>query len=126
MLQSLLLNFDDLVELAKKDPHALERLRQQTCHQWLALAPTQDRRKLNGLQFKIDMSRQRSQSNTAHCMQLYQQMNESFMQLKTLLSQTQDMLPHDKRAHPTLSTPTTKDDQQKKTSADVIHFPNRP
>lgn len=101
MTASLLPNFDELVELAKQDPQALEALRQQACEQLIASANPEDQRKLKGLQFKIEMERRRTRSHSATCLRLSEMMSHSFTQLKTLLSQTQDRLPHKTQTLPT-------------------------
>ena len=88
-----LLNFDDLVTLAKHNPQALETVRQQACAQLIASASPAEQRRLKGLQFKIDMERRRARSTSATCMRLSEMMNDSFAQLKGILSQTQSQLP---------------------------------
>ena len=120
MMQSPLLNFNELVQLAQQDPQALEALRQQVCQQLIASARPADQRKLKGLQFKIDMERRRAKSQTIVCTQLYDRMNSSFAQLKALLSHTQAMLPHQSSAQPA-PAPTAESTTQH--SAHIIPFP---
>ncbi len=95
MTQPLLPSFNELVQLAQQDPQALESLRLHACEQLIQAATPEEQRKLRGLQFKIDMERQRSKSTTSICIRLSEKMHTAFTQLKSVLSQAQTMRPVD-------------------------------
>ncbi|NIR25446.1 MAG: DUF3135 domain-containing protein, partial [Gammaproteobacteria bacterium] len=59
--------FDKLREMAEQDPEQLERLRVELCDRLIQDAPEKYRRKLRGLQFRIDMERRRAKSPMAAC-----------------------------------------------------------
>lgn len=79
--------FDQLRELAQKDPEALERLRRELCDQLICSAPEAYRRKLRGLQFRVDMERRRAKSPMAACIAISGMMHDSFDQLRQALNE---------------------------------------
>ena len=81
-----LLDFEKLQALAKNDPDKLEQLRIQWCEQIIHEAPSEYRRKLRGLQFRIDMERRKAKSPMAACISLSGMMHDSFDRLRYALN----------------------------------------
>lgn len=79
-------SFDVLREMAQKDPDALERLCVQLCDQLIQDAPPAYRRKLRGLQFRVDMERRRAKSPMAACIAISGMMHDSFDKLRQALN----------------------------------------
>lgn len=79
-------SFDVLREMAQKDPEALERLRVQLCDQLIQDAPPAYRRKLRGLQFRVDMERRRAKSPMAACIAISGMMHDTFDKLRQALN----------------------------------------
>lgn len=79
--------FDKLKEMAQNDPEGLERLRMQLCNQLIQSAPEAYRRKLRGLQFRVDMERRRAKSPMAACIAISAMMHDSFDQLRQALNE---------------------------------------
>jgi hypothetical protein len=79
-------SFDVLREMAQKDPEALERLRVQLCDQLIQDAPPAYRRKLRGLQFRVDMERRRAKSPMAACIAISGMMHDTFDKLRQSLN----------------------------------------
>ncbi|MBL4794320.1 MAG: DUF3135 domain-containing protein [Pseudomonadales bacterium] len=81
--------FDELVRLAKTDPEALESLRADMCEKLILEAPADIRRRLRGLQFKIDMERERTKTPMAACIKISEMMHDSFGRLRDALNEAQ-------------------------------------
>lgn len=79
-------SFDELKHLAEQDPESFEILRKSLCEKTIAQAPINKRKRLRGLQFKIDMERQRCDSSLASCIRISELMNESLLNLNSVLS----------------------------------------
>lgn len=79
--------FDTLREMAQRDPEGLERLRVELCDQLIQSAPEAYRRKLRGLQFRVDMERRRAKSPMAACIAISAMMHDSFDQLRQALNE---------------------------------------
>lgn len=79
-------SFDELADLAQSNPQAFEQLRTQLCQQMIAKAPAHFQKRLQGLQFRIDAERSLSGSPLGACIRLSKIMNDSLMQLRSLLS----------------------------------------
>ena len=77
-----LFDFEELLRLAQNDPDKLEQLRIQWCEQIIHDAPSEYRRKLRGLQFRIDMERRKAKSPMAACISLSGMMHDSFDSLR--------------------------------------------
>ncbi len=105
-------SFEELVILAKEDPKEFEALRAHLCDQILSQAPEHIARRLQGLQFKIDMERRRSKTAMASCLKLSSMMNDSLIELKEVLSNPEEFL----RAHQASIQITNK----KRSSAEII------
>ena len=83
--------FEDLVKMAKEDPEGLENLRKECIDEIINSANDEDqRRRLRGLQFKIDMEREKAKNPMAACIKLSQMMHDSFAKLRDLLKELQE------------------------------------
>jgi len=101
--------FDVLVDLARNDPDRLETLRQNLTKHIINSADTDEKRKrLAGLQFRVDLERQRARTPLAATIKLSEMMCLSLAEL-----------------HRSMVTPLVADDPEgvEKSSAIVIPFP---
>src|SRR6187551_300035 len=74
--------FEVLVDMARNDPQGLETLRRSLTNAVITAAPNEDaRRRLLGLQFRIDMERRRAGSALAAAMRLSELMCHSLAKL---------------------------------------------
>ncbi|PIE41109.1 MAG: hypothetical protein CSA49_04955 [Gammaproteobacteria bacterium] len=92
-MQHNLPNFDKLKELAESNPEELERLRTELCEQLIHEAPEKYRRKLLGLQFRIDMERRKAKSPMAACISISGMMHDSFDKLRMALNEAAGAAP---------------------------------
>ena len=83
-------DFDELMKLAKEDPLALEALRIQLCSQLIDNAPEHYQHRLQGLQFTIDMERQRSGSSYKTCLRISQMMNDALHDLSKVITNPEE------------------------------------
>lgn len=63
-------DFDEWVELARENPKAFEARRDALLREAIDQAPLHFRRKLHGLQFQVDMIRQRSAHPMGACVRI--------------------------------------------------------
>ncbi len=108
------INFDEWVELYKRDPAAFEHRREALIQQTINSAPEEHQRRLNGLQFQVDMERRRSESPLQSCMQISSMMWEKFDDLRANLNQFQEH-----QEHGTFPVPEVQQEPQKAT---VLEF----
>lgn len=74
--------FDVLVDMARNDPDRLESLRVRLTRDIIDSAPDEQKRKrLEGLQFRVDMERKRSRSPLAATIKLSEMMCHSLAEL---------------------------------------------
>lgn len=88
-MSSELPNFDELLKLAQENPEELEALRKRLCDNLIQNAPQKYRRRLRGLQFQIDMERQKAKTPMAACLKISAMMHESFRSLRDALNEAQ-------------------------------------
>ena len=75
--------FEVLVDMARNDPQGLETLRRSLTNAVITAAPSEDaRRRLLGLQFRIDMERRRAGTPLAAAMRLSELMCHSLARLQ--------------------------------------------
>lgn len=80
--------FDELVKMSKEE---LEILREEYIEEIINSASSEDqKRKLRGLQFKIDMERRKAKNPMAACVKISQMMHESFVELRNKLKELTD------------------------------------
>ena len=70
-------DFDEWVELAKEDPDAFEARRDALLQEAIDQAPLHFRKKLHGLQFQVDMIRERSTHPLGACVRISSMMMDS-------------------------------------------------
>ena len=68
------MDFDDWLQLAMNDPDAFETARTAAIQSFLSSTPTHSRQRLTGLQWRIDMIRNRSKTPMAACQAIYSMM----------------------------------------------------
>ncbi|MEM9742111.1 MAG: DUF3135 domain-containing protein [Pseudomonadota bacterium] len=74
--------FDELVDLARNEPQQLETLRQTLINEVIGSASSDEqRRRLEGLQFKVDMERRRAASPLAATIKISEMMCQSLADL---------------------------------------------
>jgi len=83
-------SFEDLAGLAIKNPVKFEALRTKLCQDLIKSAPKRIRRRLNGLQFTIDMERQKAKTPLAACIKLSYMMHESLAELQQALNNPEE------------------------------------
>lgn len=101
--------FDVLVDMARNDPARLESLRQSLTTEVIASAPDEQKRKrLEGLQFRVDMERERARSPLAATIKISEMMCHSLAEL-----------------HKSMVTPLLEEEQTKAATdlATVLPFP---
>ena len=100
--------FDVLVDMARNDPQSLENLRRRLTSKVIESASTDEqRRRLEGLQFRVDMERQRARSPLAATIKISEMMCHSLADL-----------------HRSMVTPlVSEDDGTSDSSATVLSFP---
>ncbi len=82
--------FDELKQLANHNPEALEALRRQLIEQTINSAGEDFRRRLRGLQFQIDMERQRASNPLSACLRMSRMMHERLYSLVESLNFNDD------------------------------------
>ncbi len=70
-------DFEYWSALAKNNPEAFESMRQKCLDELIAQAPVRARRRMEGLQWQIDLVRERSASPMAACLRISQMMWDS-------------------------------------------------
>ena len=83
-------DFDELAALAKNDPAAFEARRRQMIDGLFASIEARNDdpqflQRLRGLQFRIDMERQRSRTSMRALLRIYSMMWDSFVEMNDLL-----------------------------------------
>lgn len=80
-------DFDTMLRLHRKDPEALERLRLQLSSELVSNASGDTKRRLLGLQFRINMELRRAGNPTARFLKLSCMMQESLSELNYCLNE---------------------------------------
>jgi hypothetical protein len=83
----MLPRFDELVRLASQEPEKLETLRQGWVENTISRAPEPFQRRLRGLQFQIDMEREKASNPISSCVRISQMMHEGLANLRESLNQ---------------------------------------
>jgi len=99
--------FDVLVEMARNDPNRLEALRSRLTNDIIESAESEQKRKrLEGLQFRVDVERQRARSPLAATIKISELMCQSLAEL-----------------HKSMVTPQANErDSQAQNSAKILTF----
>ena len=69
--------FDSMMEMAKDDPEGFERLRRQMVNEVIEDAPESSRRRLVGLQWRVDQERRLAKSPMGACIRISNMMWDS-------------------------------------------------
>ncbi len=69
-------DFDKWADLAQQDPAAFEALRKEIIEETIKGFPSDARRSMDGLQFRIDMERRKSKNPMGSCIRLSNMMKE--------------------------------------------------
>jgi hypothetical protein len=110
-------DFDTWMQLYKTDPEAFECRREALIKDAISSAPVEQQRRLNGLQFQIDMERRRSNSALQGCMRISSMMWKKCDQMRGKLNELSQQRDSEVSA-PTESTPNL-------VRADVLEFSPR-
>jgi hypothetical protein len=78
MMAEALFDFDQWARLARRDPAAFEARRMAMIERIIESADDDQRRRLRGLQFRIDMERRRARNPMDACMRLNRMMASYF------------------------------------------------
>lgn len=81
-MASQLPSFDVLMDLAQHHPDQLEDIRRTLSEEIIRDASPRIRPKLEGINFKVDMERQRSRTPLQSCIRITALMHESFNQMR--------------------------------------------
>jgi hypothetical protein len=79
-------DFDAWAKLAKEDPEAFERQREAALRSSIESAPPEHRQRLEGLQFQLNMERQRAGTALGSCLRLNSLMWSGFFRLRKELN----------------------------------------
>ena len=92
--------FEVLVDMARNDPEGLETLRRSLTNAVIATARSEDsRRRLLGLQFRVDLERRRASTPLAATIRISEMMCRSLADLHaSLVTPLDDAVPGDDRA----------------------------
>lgn len=69
--------FDTMMEMAQKDPEGFERLRQKMINDVIDDAPEDNRRRLIGLQWRVDQERRLAKTPLGACIRISNMMWDS-------------------------------------------------
>lgn len=83
-------DFDEWMTLYRRDPTAFEARRREEISRVIDSAPEENRRRLRGLQFQIDMEIRRAKTPLGGCVRLSSLMWDSFMELHDALKRLAD------------------------------------
>ena len=73
-----ILDFDEAVDLARRDPEAFEQYRQNIVRVLINRAPERNRQQLRRLQWRIDQERNRASNPIDACLKLYRMMWDAY------------------------------------------------
>lgn len=106
-------DFDLWAKLAQDDPEAFEVKRREAIEAAIGQAPDSEQQRLRGLQFRIDMERQRASNPLSACIRI----NKMLMDQFTLLRGALNELTNEVQGQHSPSV------QTEPVSAEVFHFP---
>ena len=87
-------DFDTLKRLARENPSRLEALRRQLVGELLDAAEPEQRARLEGLQFRIDMECKRAANPLAATIRLSAMMRDSLLRLQQAINAPETLVPH--------------------------------
>ena len=82
----------DFDELKNMSPEEIEKVRQECVNDIIESCEDEDqKRRLKGLQFQIDMERRKAKTPMAACIKISEMMHDSFHKLREALNELQDL-----------------------------------
>ena len=84
----MLPSFDKLMALALQDPEKLESLRQCWIEDLICSAPKHIQRRLRGLQFQIDIEREKASNPVSSCVRISKMMHDGVANLRAAMLKT--------------------------------------
>lgn len=110
--------FDVLVDLARNDPERLESMRRDLVQQVIDSSSNDDmRRRLAGVQFRVDAERERAGTPLAACIRISEMMCESLAELHRSMVAPE--------THPNVIGAAIGDDQRGSAGATVVSLAER-
>ena len=67
-------NFDEWLQLARSDPEAFEKRRQQAIDELIATVSSEKQQRLRGLQWRIEMERRKYKDSMVRCQKVFSMM----------------------------------------------------
>jgi beta-N-acetylhexosaminidase len=107
-------DFQEWASLAKDDPDAFERKRQEAIEAYIARVPEGEQQRLRGLQFRIDMERQRASNPLSACIRINKMMMDQFTTLRGALDELKSEVEGHRPSYP----------RAEPVSAEVLRFPS--
>ncbi len=104
-------DFNEWKSLSEQDPAAFEKKRQDWNKRFIESAPIQYQRRLKGLIFQIDVTRERAKNPMQSCLEISKMMWRSTVDLKCFIEDLADLL----------QNPDASKDR-KQTTATIINF----
>ncbi len=117
-MASQLPSFDVLMDLARNNPEQLENIRQSMSEEIIQDASPRIRHKLEGINFKVDMERQRSKTPLQSCIRVAALMHDSFSQMREELDTLFQPAPAPYLANPKALTDDVTDDDSSEPRSD--------
>lgn len=81
----MLPSFEELMALALNEPAKLEELRQSWVEETINSAPELFQRRLRGLQFQIDMEREKASNPVSACVRISKMMHDGLANLQDVI-----------------------------------------
>ncbi|MDX1319491.1 MAG: DUF3135 domain-containing protein [Oceanospirillum sp.] len=117
-MASQLPSFDVLMDLARNNPEQLENIRKSMSEEIIQDASPRIRHKLEGINFKVDMERQRSKTPLQSCIRVAALMHDSFSQMREELDTLFQPAPAPYLANPKALTDDVTDDDHSEHRSD--------
>lgn len=117
-MASQLPSFDVLMDLARNNPEQLENIRKSMSEEIIQDASPRIRHKLEGINFKVDMERQRSKTPLQSCIRVAALMHDSFSQMREELDTLFQPAPAPYLANPKALTDDVTDDNSPELPSD--------
>lgn len=93
-------DFQEWASLAKDDPDAFERKRREAIEAYIARTPEAEQQRLRGLQFRIDMERQRASNPLSACIRINKMMMDQFTTLRGALDELKSEVEGHRASYP--------------------------
>lgn len=112
------IDFDAWMALYQSDPEEFEQCRSKLIQSVIDSAPRHHRRRLEGLQFQIDMERRRTDSPMKSCLRISSMMWEMLYKMRANLNELLEQ-----RDPEAITTPSPSKQSE---NADILEFSPRP